>query len=126
MANRKTRRAGWMALVLTVAGASGAQAPAAPEVTLAGEVVDLHCFLTRGARGAEHAGCANACLGRGVSAGFLADDGRLFVLLAERPVSVKDAVAGLAGARVTVKGSVVERDGLRGLQVKSALRTAAP
>jgi hypothetical protein len=122
----KTRRANWMALILIVAGASGAQAPPAPEVTLAGEVVDLHCFLSRGARGAEHAGCANACLSRGVSAGFRADDGRLFVLLAERPVSVKDTVAGLAGARVTLKGSVVERDGLRGLQVKSVERAPTP
>ena len=41
------------------------------------------------------------------------------MLLAERPVSVKEVVAGLAGKRVTLKGSLVERDGVKGLQVKS-------
>jgi hypothetical protein len=108
------------ALLLAAARAGGEQpAPAAPEVTLAGEIVDMHCYLSRGARGADHAGCANACLSRGVTPGFRTEDGRLYVLLSERPVSVKDVVAGLAGKKVTLKGSPVERDGVKGLQVKS-------
>jgi hypothetical protein len=119
----KTMRACSAALILLAAAASGDQPAPAADLTVAGEVVDLHCYLSRGARGAEHAGCANACLSRGVTAGFKAEDGRLFVLLAEKPVSVKDTLAGLAGARVTVKGTLVERDGMKALQVKSAERT---
>jgi hypothetical protein len=118
-----TMRACSAALILLAAAASGDQPAPAADVTMTGEVVDLHCYLSRGARGAEHAGCANACLSRGVTAGFKAEDGRLFVLLAERPVSVKDTLAGLAGARVTVKGTLVERDGMQAIQVKSAERT---
>lgn len=98
----------------------------APEVTLTGEVVDLHCYLARGARGADHASCANACLSRGVTPGFLTEDGQLLVLLAERPVSPKETLAGLAGERATLKGSLVDRDGVRGVQLKSIERTAKP
>jgi hypothetical protein len=92
------------------------------DVTLQGEVVDLHCYLTRGAAGPEHAGCANACIGRGVTPGFLAEDGRLFVLLGARPFPVKDQIAGLAGERVTLTGTPVERAGVHALQVKMVER----
>jgi hypothetical protein len=120
---RRTMRIWPAALLLLAASVSGDQAPPpAADLTLSGEVVDLHCYLTRGARGTEHAGCANACLSRGVTAGFRAEDGRLFVLLAERPVSAKETLAGLAGARVTLKGALVERDGMKALQVKSVER----
>ena len=88
-------------------------------VTLKGEIVDMHCFVTRGERGPDHAGCANACLSRDVPAGFVTEDGTLYVLLNERPVSVKDKVAGLAGKPVTVTGIVVERNGIKGLQLQS-------
>lgn len=121
--NARTMRTGLAVLLLLSSRVGGEQPPAAPELTLAGEVVDLHCYLTRGARGAEHAACANACLSRGVTPGFRAEDGRLFLLLAERPVSVKETLAGLAGARVTVRGALVERDGVKALQVKSVDRT---
>jgi hypothetical protein len=105
--------------------AAGNEKAAPAETSLKGEVVDLHCYLTRGARGSEHAGCANACIGRGVTPGFVAADGRVFLLLAERPFSVKDMLAGLAGEPVSVRGTIVERDGVRGFQLKAAERLAA-
>jgi len=95
------------------------------DVTLTGEVVDLHCYVTRGAAGPDHAGCANACIGRGVTPGFLADDGRVFVLLGGRPFSVKDQIAGLAGEKVTLTGTPVERGGMHALQLKTVERRAA-
>ncbi len=108
------------AAALTLAAAvSGEQAATPAETSLRGEVVDLHCYVTRGERGAAHAGCANACIGRGVTPAFVAEDGRVFLLLAERPVSVKDAVAGLAGETVVARGVVYERDGVRALQLKA-------
>jgi hypothetical protein len=88
-------------------------------VTLTGEIVDLHCYTSRGAKGEEHAGCSNACLSRDVPAGFLADDGTLYLLVNEKPVSVKDKVAGKAGKKVTVKGKIVERSGVKTLQLAS-------
>jgi hypothetical protein len=114
-------------LALAVAGMLGmgggsVRSADTADVTLAGEVVDLHCYLTRGASGPEHAGCANACIGRGVTPGFLADDGRVFLLLGGRPFPVKDQIAGLAGEKVTVTGTPVERGGVRALQLKTVER----
>lgn len=121
-------RARWMGFVVAAGlGASSAAQDATPPVQrLTGEIVDMHCYLVRGERGPGHAGCANACLGRGVTPGFVAEDGRVYLLLAERPVSVKEAVAGLAGERVVVEGQTVERDGLRALQLKRVERVPAP
>ena len=88
-------------------------------VAIKGEVVDLHCYLTRGAHGADHAGCSNACLARDVPAGFLGDDGTLYVLVNEKPFSVKEKVAGKAGKKSTVHGKVIERNGVKALQIVS-------
>lgn len=107
-----------LAVLLALGGAAAGE-EAAPETRVRGEVVDLHCHLTRGAKGPEHAGCASACIGRGVAPGLLAEDGRLYLLLGERPFPIKDQVAGLAGQTVTVRAVPVERGGLRGLQVKA-------
>jgi hypothetical protein len=38
-----------------------AEEAAKTEVSVKGEVVDLHCFLTAGARGPGHKACAIAC-----------------------------------------------------------------
>lgn len=90
-------------------------------VTLAGEIVDLHCYTAREAKGAEHAGCSNACIGRDVPAGFLAEDGTLYLLVNEKPTSVKEKVAGKAGKKLKVTGKIVERSGMKALQLASVI-----
>jgi hypothetical protein len=98
------------------------QSPAPAEVSLKGEVVDMHCYITRHAgegRGQGHAGCANACINRGVTPGFVASDGKLYLLFDEKPFSVKEKIAGLAGQQVTLTGTVVERDGMQAILFKS-------
>lgn len=100
----------------------GQAADAPSTVNLKGEVVDMHCFVTRHGgegRGASHAGCANACLARNVTAGFVASDGKVYLLFDEKPFPVKEKIAGLAGQTVTLTGAVVERDGVRGILLKS-------
>ena len=106
------------AAVLAIVLAPGGRADN-ETVAIKGEVVDLHCFLTRGAHGEEHAGCSNACLSRDVPAGFLADDGTLYLLVNEKPNSVKEKVGGKAGKKWTARGKVVERNGMKALQVTS-------
>jgi hypothetical protein len=88
-------------------------------VTLKGEIVDLHCYTSRAAHGEEHAGCANACISRDVPAGLLTADGTLYLLLNERSSSVKEKIAGKAGKQVRAKGKVVERNGVKALQLVS-------
>jgi len=87
-------------------------------VTLTGEVVDVHCYTARGAHGEEHAGCSNACISRDVPAGLLVGD-TLYLLLNEKPVAVKEKVAGLAGKTVKATGKVVERNGMKALLMAS-------
>lgn len=88
-------------------------------VTMKGEIVDLHCYTSRGEKGEAHAGCANACISRDVPAGFIAEDGTLYLLVNEKSVSVKEKVAGRAGKPVKVTGKVVERSGMKALQLTS-------
>ena len=104
-------------------GAVLGQSSEAAEITIKGEVVDMHCYVTRHGgegSGAAHAGCANACINRGVTPGFLASDGKLYLLFDEKPFAVKEKIAGLAGQQVTLKGIVVERAGVRAILFKSA------
>ncbi|HEY0139705.1 MAG TPA: hypothetical protein VGF48_02355 [Thermoanaerobaculia bacterium] len=91
----------------------------AATTTITGEIVDLHCYTSRGEKGGAHAGCANACISRDVPAGLLADDGTLYLLVNEKPNSVKEKVAGKAGRKVTATGKIVERSGLKALQLVS-------
>lgn len=107
--------------LLTISYSVLGQSPATAEVSLKGEVVDMHCYVTRHGgegKGAGHAGCANACINRGVTPGFVASDGRLYLLFDEKPFSVKEKIAGLAGQQVTLTGTVVERDGVRAILFK--------
>lgn len=99
-------------LVSSMAMVSGAEETPGP-VRLKGEVVDLHCHATKGASGEKHAGCAEACISRGVPVGFRADNGTLYVLLDEKMISVKEKVAGKVGKPLTATGFIVEKDGLR-------------
>src|SRR6476620_3524262 len=97
-----------VALLVAVALAFGARSLRAEEkaapITVKGTVVDMHCYVTHGLHDASHTGCSNACIARGVPAGFLAEDGTLYVLFEEKPVSVKDRVAGMADLPAVLTG----------------------
>ncbi|MCA1580674.1 MAG: hypothetical protein LC796_04635 [Acidobacteria bacterium] len=106
-------------ILVALKAASTAAEEKAPEVALQGTVVDLHCYVTHGIRDAAHTACANACIARGVPAGFLAEDGTLYILFEEKPFSVKDRVANLADVPVVLRGAVSVRNGMKGIQVTS-------
>jgi hypothetical protein len=95
------------------------------EVTLSGTVVDTHCFITHGVHDADHTACANACIARGVPAGFLAQDGTLYMLFGEKPFSVKEQVKDLADVPIRLTGTPVVRGGIKGIQIKSIERVKA-
>ena len=102
----------------------GAEEKPAAAVTLKGTVVDMHCYVTHGIRDAKHTGCSNACIARGVPAGFLADDGKLYMLFGQKPFSVKDTVAGMADVPAVLTGTPVERNGIRGIQIEKIERAS--
>jgi len=117
-----------IALLIVAALVAGSRLVGAEEkatgtpITLKGTVVDMHCYVTHGLNDAKHTACSNACIARGVPAGFLAEDGNLYVLFGEKPFSVKETVAGLADVPAVLTGVPVERAGIRGIQIKSIER----
>jgi hypothetical protein len=113
-----------IAAALILANRLKAAEEKAADVTLKGTVVDMHCYVTHGIRDAKHTACSNACIARGVPAGFLADDGTLYVLFDEKPFSVKDKVAGLADVPAKLTGTPVMRGGIKGIQIKTIEKTA--
>lgn len=91
----------------------------AADVTLSGTVVDTFCYLQNGNHSAKHTSCSKTCIEKGVPAGFLADDGTLYILFDQKPGSVKDKVAGLIDVPATLKGTPMTRGGVKGIQIKS-------
>jgi hypothetical protein len=112
-----------VAITIALAAIAGADdkkaAEQSGEQTIKGEIVDTHCYLSRGMKGEEHAGCGNACINRDVPAALLAEDGTLYLLLNEKSSSVKEKVAGKAGKKVVARGKIVERNGLKAFQLVS-------
>ena len=95
-----------------------APAPAADKkVTLKGEVVDTVCYLTKGANGADHKQCAKGCLEKG-AASFLADNGKLYLLIAEHgQEKLLDDAKSRAGDTITITGTEMSKGGLQALAV---------
>jgi hypothetical protein len=77
-----------------------------------GEVVDLMCYLDHGAKGNDHAGCANMCIESGGPTGILTKDNQLYLIVGEHK-PMNDQLAPLAAKTITVTGKVVERDGMK-------------
>jgi hypothetical protein len=101
--------------ILTVAFAAGILAPgamAAETTTIKGEVVDLMCYLDHGAKGDKHAGCAETCIKSGGPVGLLTADDQLYLLVGEHK-PMNDQLAPHAAKTITVKGRVVERNGMK-------------
>ena len=80
-------------------------------VTKAGEVVDMVCYLDHGATGEKHADCATKCIRSGLPVGLKTEDGTYLLVGDHKPMN--DVLAPLASKTITVKGKVVEKDGVK-------------
>ena len=49
------------------------------ETTIVGEVVDVACYLHKGAKGDAHKGCAEGCASAGGALGILTEKGKLYI-----------------------------------------------
>lgn len=88
----------------------GAQAEDTKSIT--GEVVDLMCYLDHGAKGEKHAGCAETCIKSGGPVGLLTSKDQLYLVIGDHK-PMNDQLASHAGKTITVKGKVVERNGVK-------------
>jgi hypothetical protein len=80
--------------------------------TIKGEVVDLMCYLDHGAKGEGHKGCATKCIESGGPVGLLTADGQLYLVIGDHAPMNKE-LAPKAAQIVTLKGKVVERNGVK-------------
>jgi len=80
--------------------------------SVTGEVVDLMCYLDHGAKGATHASCAEKCIKSGGPVGLLTKDDKLYLVIGNHK-PLNDDLAALAAKTVTIKGKVVERNGMK-------------
>jgi len=114
--NKKSfaKQLGMLSLVLA-AGMFATRASAEDTKTVKGEVVDLMCYLDHAAKGDKHAGCAKTCIKSGGPVGLLTADDQLYLIVGEHK-PMNDTLAEYAAKTITVKGKVVERNGMKMIQ----------
>lgn len=86
--------------------------------TVSGEVLDMACYMAKGAHGEKHKGCAASCIKDGAPMGLLTSDGKVYLLVENH--NKKEAYAKVkdhAGEKITVKGTASVKGGLQGLVV---------
>ncbi len=115
-----------VALALAAGGAAGAPPGhdhAARRGTLTGEVVDITCLMDHASSGERHAGCAQKCIAKGLPVGLLVGD-RLYAVIVSTHESPNDKLAAFAGQLVTMTGTIVEKDGMRAIDMESVAPAA--
>lgn len=107
-------RAGLKILILAALLLGVVPVTHAEEVTLQGEVLDLACYIPKGAKGPDHADCAKKCVKAGQPMGLLTEDGAVLVLAADHADGKPyEALKDWAGEMVKVTGDLSERDGIK-------------
>lgn len=90
------------------------------QVELKGEILDMACYISHGARGADHAACAKKCVKGGQPVGLITDDGKVFILFGGHDdMSAFNKVKDFAGSKVVVKGELFEQNGMKGVTVRA-------
>ena len=87
-------------------------------MTVTGEVVDMACYMAKGAKGEGHKDCASACIKGGSPVGVLTSDGKVYLLVEnhDKQSAYADAKK-MAAAQVTVTGTYTEKGGVQALIV---------
>jgi len=97
--------------LLVLPGNNFAAEEKAETKSIKGEVVDLMCYLDHGAKGEKHKGCAEKCIKSGGPVGLLSEDQLYLVIGDHKPIN--EELAPKAGETVTLKGKVVEKNGMK-------------
>jgi hypothetical protein len=116
----------WAALADDAHSTMGKAMAKSPTKTLTGELVDTGCYLGHGAKGEKHIDCATKCIANGMPMGLLTADGTLYLItLDHENADPYNALKNMAGKTVTVTGTVMTRNGMKGIDVTEAKEAAA-
>jgi hypothetical protein len=87
-------------------------------MTLSGEIVDMACYMSKGAHGDGHKDCSQMCVKQGSPMGVLTNDGKVYLLVEnhDKPDAYSEAKKN-AGSQVTVTGTYFERSGVQSMVV---------
>ena len=110
-----------LAGALLVSGVAFADKPAGKaegKDKLTGEVVDITCWASHGAKGEKHAACGTKCLQGGLPAGIVAD-GKLWVVTMGDHSAPGAKLATWVGKSVTAEGTRIEKDGANVFEIDS-------
>jgi hypothetical protein len=89
-----------------------------------GEVIGLTCFMAHGGRGPEHAACAAECLNKGLPAGILTADGKVWVVTMSDHTAPGPRMASLAAKQVRAVGRYRSGGGNQIFEVATFVRAA--
>jgi hypothetical protein len=94
-------------------------------VTIKGELVDMGCYVSHGARGEKHKDCATKCVAGGMPMGLLTADNKLYILTLDHDnADPYNQAKDMMSAMVEVTGTVGERNGTKIIDV-TAVKAAA-
>jgi len=94
--------------------------PAGDKVTLTGTVVDVNCYVTHQAQGAQHKACAVACANKGVGLAILTSDGTVYMPVSSKPADPQNSrMVQFAEGKVKVTGTHRLVSGLHTIEIES-------
>jgi hypothetical protein len=109
-----------LALFALPLAAQGHAATPGNEMTITGQVVDLNCNTTKGASGAGHKACAQACAKAGVPLGILASDGTMYLPVSSSPGDPQNSkLEAFVEGKVKVTGMHRLVSGLHTIEIKT-------
>ena len=103
--------------ILAVFGLATARLMAASGGSWTGEVIDVACHVSKGAKGAGHAECGAKCVKDGLPVGLLVGDTTYLLISADhKPLNA--TLAEHVGHTITVNGDKFESNGANLITVK--------
>lgn len=97
---------------------------ASDQTTVKGELLDLACYMTHGAKGPKHKECAEKCVKGGQPMGILTDNGDVYLLVENHNNPDPYAEAkNHAAETIEVSGSLNERGGVKAITVESVKKS---
>lgn len=97
---------------------AGAQSHGKP-ITLTGVIVDTACYIGHNTMGPDHAKCAAMCARAGIPLAVLEPkSGSLYLPLGLDHKSPNDRLLPFVEKTVRIKGTVIEKGGIRGLVIQ--------
>jgi len=93
---------------------------AGDKVTITGQVIDVNCYTTHQAQGAQHKGCAVACANKGVALAILTTDGTIYMPVSSKPADPQNSrMVQFAEGKVKVTGTHRTVSGLHTIEIET-------